>query len=264
MAFTRSATSVGGRTVRERLDIIMAKIGQATQQLDADPAQDRRQEARRMWMATESTTHAAEALTWLLAGFPGVKQHWRGHHITRSAEAARERAQAIGETTKTGTTLATLARRISAINDASSQARRVLYDRSLSEDQSIWENRLVEVLRGTQQLLDGCVRGQGPLRELQDEALHAGLTSTLIEEAARMADETESWLRKTNRANQGVWIKVAQFARSMRTVANEGRTPEPPTGGDGPGNGPVGASYRTRDTVGPRPLLSTPGSVSTT
>ena len=216
-------------TVRERLDIIMAKIAQATQHLDADPAEDRRQETRRMWMATESTTHAAEALTWLLAGFAGVKQHWRGHHITRSAEAAQERAQAIGETSKTGTTLATLARRISAINGGSAEGRKVLYDRSFAEDQSIWERRLVEVLRGTQQLLDGCVRGQGPLRELQDEASHAGLTSILVEEAARMADETESWLRKTNRANHGAWIKIAQFARSMRTVASARKTQAPPT-----------------------------------
>ena len=215
--------------VRERLDIVMWKIGQATQQIDAKPNEDRWQQDRRMWTATESTAHAAEALTWLLAGFAGVQQSWPHHHINRSAEAAQEQAQAVGETTETGTTLATLARRISPVNGASSQARRVLYDRNLSEPQSVWQKRLVEVLRSTQQLLDGCVRGEGPLRELQDEARHAGLTSTFIEVAARMADESESWLSETTRPNHGAWAKIAQFARSMRTVANTGQPNAPPT-----------------------------------
>ena len=214
--------------IRERLNIVMGKIGQTTQHIDAKPNEDRWQKDRRMWTATESTAHAAEALTWLLAGFAGGQQSWPHHHINRSAEAAQEQAQAVGETTKTGITLATLARRISAVNGASSQARRVLYDRNLGEDQSVWAKRLVEVLRGTQQLLDGCVRGEGPLRELQDEARHAGLTSTFIEVSARMAEESESWLSETTKPNQGAWAKIAQFARSMRTVASAGEIHAPP------------------------------------
>lgn len=215
--------------IRERLNIVMGKIGQATQQIDAKPNEDRWQKDRRMWTATESTAHAAKTLTWLLAGFADVQQSWPHHHINRSAEAAQEQAQAVAEKSRIGITLATLARRISAVNGASSQARRVLYDRNLAEDQSVWEKRLVEVLRGTQQLLDGCVRGEGPLRELQDEARHAGLTSTFIEEAARMADESESWLSRTTRPNHGAWAKIAKFARSMRTVAATGQPNEPPT-----------------------------------
>ena len=206
--------------VRERLDIVMAKIGQATQQIDAKRNEDRWQKDRRRWIATESTAHAAEALTWLLAGFADVQQGRPRHHINRSAEGAQQQAQAVEETSTTGTTLATLARRISAVNGASAQPRRVLYDRKHCEPQTVWEKRLVEVLRGTQQLLDGCVGGEGPLRELQEEARHAGLTSTFIDVAGRIADESESWLSETTRPDHGAWAKIAEFARSMRTVAN--------------------------------------------
>ena len=166
--------------VRQRLDIVMWKIGQTTQQLDAQPNEDRWHEDRRMWSATESTAHAAQALTWLLAGFADVKQIPPKAHMSPSTEASQERPHAIAETTSIGTTLATLATQISEINGASSQPHNVIYDRTLCEPQAVWEKRLVEVLRGTQQLLDGCVRGADALEWLQQGRILAvrGTTST--------------------------------------------------------------------------------------
>ena len=208
-------------TVRYRLNIIMGKIGQAARELDARPNEDDWQRTQRMWIGTESTTHAAEALTWLLAGFAGVKHHDQRHQITRCAEAAHKRAQAAGETTRIGRTLETLAQRISAINGASAKGRKILYDDRYIEDQNTWERRLVEVLRGTRQLIEGCVAGEGPLHELRDEATRAGLTAVLIVEIARIADEAEEWMTRSHRPGQGAWIKIAQFARSMRATADE-------------------------------------------
>ena len=210
-------------TARYRLDIIMGKITQAARELDPRPDEDGRQRRERMWIGTESTTHAAEALTWLLAGFAGVKQHDQRHHMTRCAEAAHERAQTAGKTTAVGRTLETLARRIGAVNGGSARGRKILYDLRYIEEQVTWEHRLVEVLRGTQQLIEGCVAGKGALHQLRDEASRAGLTTVLVEETAGIARRAEEWMTQTRRPEQGAWIEIAQFARRMRATADEGQ-----------------------------------------
>ena len=209
-------------TISERIDVMLYKLDHAVQALEPEPDESRRDRESRMKIGTESTTHAAEALTWLLAAFAGVPQHDRFHRISECANNAYEKADQNAEEEEIAETLRTLGRCIEAMNGGSRDGRKVLYDGRYTETQKVWERRIVGILRATHDLLNGCLRGAGPLGRLATETQSAGLQTTLAGEALRLSARAKRWTsHRSHSPKSALWSSLLRFSAQMSEIAKQ-------------------------------------------
>ena len=210
-------------TIRHRISVMLTKLDQTMRALYEPKHESAREREMRMMAGTEASVHAAEALTWLLAGFSGVDQDDRRHRSMRYANKVQDKAGEAEKNSDVQITLTALARQIERTNGHSRGGRRVLYDHTEIEDQPVWQERTIEILRGTQDLMDGCLTEQGPLRGLARYARKAGLIPTLTAESNVIARHANRWCDDAEAQRRGkAWPKIVRFGKRMHEIASHG------------------------------------------